>query len=325
VRRQNDGDRAKAQAERRSHAPESNEIGCDAGRRSKESGVRGPGDGESQIVPGDERSSESCVHCEINGLAQEHVEGHEKLDLVALAANLEEARTWYYVVDCATCKAAIPFKHAPEDEPILPFPMMRVRCLHCHADHTYAPDLISHRKAAAPSEIVKADRPSSDAGDGDREASRDRQEDRGIGDSGGRVILDREIDPISSSMRRDNIVIAAAVKKRATIFFLSSCLLAAGWVSQLAMDIFYPVPLAALNELRSSGPAMLLSTAYFGVVSLGLVLFIFGIGSFFVEVCGFKRKVDEFVLRIVSSRLVVGRIIVPRTGVLEKTGATEED
>jgi hypothetical protein len=204
---------------------------------------------KGQIVPDDERSSESCLHCEINDLVQEHVEGQEKFDLVALAANLEEARTWYYVVDCATCKAVIPFKHAPEDEPILPFPTMRVRCLHCHADHTYA---LSHRKAAAPSGIFKGDRPSSDAGDGDREASRDRQEDRGVGDPGGRVILDREIDPLSSSLRRDNIVIAAASKKRATIFFLSSCFFVAGWVLQLALDIFYPVPLAVLNELRSS-------------------------------------------------------------------------
>jgi hypothetical protein len=70
---------------------------------------------------------------------------------------------------------------------------------------------------------------------------------------------------------------------------------------------------------------MPLSTVYFGIVSLGVVLFIFGIGSFFIEACGFKRKVDEFVLRAFSSRLVVGRIIVPRTGVLEKTGGTEED
>jgi hypothetical protein len=273
---------------------------------------------KGQIVPDDERSSESCLHCEINDLVQEHVEGQEKFDLVALAANLEEARTWYYVVDCATCKAIIPFKHALEDEPILRFPTMRVRCLHCHTDHTYAPDLISHRKAAAPSGIFKGDRPSSDAGDGDREATRDRQEDRGVGDSGGRVILDREIDPLSSSLRRDNIVIAAVGGKRATIFFLSSCFFAAGWVSQLALDIFYPVPLAVLNELRSSGPAMLLGTAYFGTVLLGLVLFIFGMGSFFVEACGFKRKVDEFVLRIVSSRLAVGRIAVPRTGLPRK-------
>jgi hypothetical protein len=273
---------------------------------------------KGQIVPDDERSSESCLHCEINDLVQEHVEGPEKFDLVALAANLEEAGTWYYVVDCATCKAVIPFKRAPEDEPILRFPAMWVRCLHCHTHHTYAPDLISHRKAAAPSGIFKGDRPSSDAGDGDREASRDREEDRGVGDSGGRVILDREIDPLSSSLRRDNIVIAAVSGKRATIFFLSSCFFAAGWVSQLALDIFYPVPLAVLNELRLSGPAMLLGTAYFGTVLLGLVLFIFGMGSFFVEACGFKRKVGEFVLRIFSSILAVGRIAVPRIGVPRK-------
>src|ERR1700683_4711272 len=106
---------------------------------------------KDQIVPDDETSSESCPHCEIHDLVQEQVEGQEKFDLVALAPNLEEAGTWYYVVNCTTCKAVIPFKHAPEDEEILSFPTMRVRCLHCHTDHTYAPDLISHRKAAAPS------------------------------------------------------------------------------------------------------------------------------------------------------------------------------
>jgi hypothetical protein len=273
-------------------------------------------------VPEKENSSENCLHCEINDVVREHIfERLEKVDLADLAANLEEAGTWYYVVDCATCKAVIPFKHAPEDEPILRFPTMRVRCLHCHTDHTYAPDLISHRKAAAPSGIFKGDRPSSDAGDGDREASRDRQEDPGVGSSGGRAILDREIDPLSSSLRRDNIVFAAASGKRATIFFLSSCFFAAGWVSQLAVDIFYQVPLAVPNELPSSGPAMLLGTAYFCTVLLGLILFIFGIfgmGSFSVEAWGFKRKIDELVIRIFSSRLAVGRIAVPRIGVPRK-------
>jgi hypothetical protein len=133
-----------------------------------------------------------------------------------------------------------------------------------------------------------------------------------------RIVLDREIASVSSSLRRDNIAIAAVSGKRATMFFFSSCLFAAGWVSQLALDIFYPVPLAVFNELRSSGPAMLLGTAYFGTVLLGLVLFIFGIGSFFVEACGFRRKVNEFVLRILSSRLAVGRIVVPRTGLPRK-------
>jgi hypothetical protein len=45
-------------------------------------------------VPQDERSSESCLHCEINDLVQEDVEGQEKVDTPDLAANLEEAGTW---------------------------------------------------------------------------------------------------------------------------------------------------------------------------------------------------------------------------------------
>src|SRR5580704_9680371 len=73
---------------------------------------------KGQIVPDDETSSESCLRSESHDLVQEQVEGQEKFDLAALAANLEEAGTWYYVVDCATCKTVIPFKHAPEDEQI---------------------------------------------------------------------------------------------------------------------------------------------------------------------------------------------------------------
>jgi hypothetical protein len=62
--------------------------------------------------------------------------------------NLEEAGAWYYVVDCATCKEPIPFKQAPsaEDESVVRFPTMRVRCPHCRNDHTYAGDLISRRQ-----------------------------------------------------------------------------------------------------------------------------------------------------------------------------------
>jgi hypothetical protein len=210
--------------------------------------------------------------------------------LAGMTANLEEAGTWYYVVDCAICNAVVPFKHAHEDEPIVRFPTMRVRCFHCHTDHTYAADLISRRKTAAPREIFKRDRPPSHAGDGDREASRDRQEDRGVGASGGRVILNREIEPISFSLRCYNMLIVAVSGKRATIFFLSSCFFAAGWVLQLALDIFYPPRRAVLNELRLSDPAMLLESALFGTVLFGLVLFIFGIGSFFVEAFGFKRR-----------------------------------
>jgi hypothetical protein len=74
---------------------------------------------KDQMAPQDESSSESCLHREINERVQEKVEGQEKVDIADLAANSEEAGTWYYVVDCATCKAIIPFKHAPEDEPIL--------------------------------------------------------------------------------------------------------------------------------------------------------------------------------------------------------------
>ena len=44
-----------------------------------------------EVVPQDERAPESCLHCEINDLVQEHVEGLEKVDAVALAANIAES------------------------------------------------------------------------------------------------------------------------------------------------------------------------------------------------------------------------------------------
>jgi hypothetical protein len=228
------------------------------------------------MVLQEERSSESCPHCENNDLVRENAE-QEKVDIVDLAANLEEGGTWYYVVDCASCKVIIPFKYAPEDEPILRFPTMRVRCFHCHTNYMYAADLISRRKAAAPPGIFKKDPPSSGAGESDREASRDLHEDRG--GSEGRVILEHEIDLPKSTLRRDEILTAAVGGKRARIFFLSSCCFAAGWVLQLSLDIFYPVRLVAVNELHSSGLAMLLGTAYFGTVLLGFALFIFGMGT----------------------------------------------
>jgi len=149
-----------------------------------------------QMAAQDGRSSATCLHCEINDVVQKDVAGQEKADPVALAATLEEAGTWYYVVDCATCKAVVPFKYAPEGEPIVCFPTMNVRCFQCNTDHTYAADLISHRKAAAPSGISKRDRQPSHASDGDREASRDRHEDLGAGDSGGHVIIESNIEPI---------------------------------------------------------------------------------------------------------------------------------
>jgi len=248
-------------------------------------------------VPQDERSSESCLPCEIDDLVQVHFEGQENVDLAACAASLEEA--WYYVVDCATCKAVVPFKHAPEGEPIVCFPTMNVRCFQCQTDHTYAADLISHRKAAAPCGISKRDPPPSHASDGDREASLDRQEDLGAGDLGGRVIIERNIDPVSASSEWKNILNVVVSGRRATIFFLSSCFFAAGWVSHVALDIFYP----ALLELRSSGPAMLLGIAFFGTVLLRLALFVYGSGSYFVEAFGFERRLINRGFARIDSRI----------------------
>ena len=44
-----------------------------------------------EVVAEDERSSETCLHCEINDLVQEHVEGQEKVDLTDLAARMAES------------------------------------------------------------------------------------------------------------------------------------------------------------------------------------------------------------------------------------------
>jgi hypothetical protein len=46
---------------------------------------------EREVAPEDERASESCLHCEINDLVQERVERQEKVDVVALAANIAES------------------------------------------------------------------------------------------------------------------------------------------------------------------------------------------------------------------------------------------
>ena len=46
---------------------------------------------KGEIVPQDERSSESCLHCEINDLVQEYVEGQEGGDLTDLAARIAES------------------------------------------------------------------------------------------------------------------------------------------------------------------------------------------------------------------------------------------
>jgi hypothetical protein len=44
-----------------------------------------------EVVPEDERSSESCLHCEINDLVQEHVEGEETVYMAEVAARIAES------------------------------------------------------------------------------------------------------------------------------------------------------------------------------------------------------------------------------------------
>jgi hypothetical protein len=242
------------------------------------------------MVTPDEGSPESCLDCEVKELVQERVEGQEKADTAELPANLEEARTWYYVVDCATCAAVIPFKYAPEDEPILRFPTMRVRCFQCHTHHTYSADLVSRRKAVAPSEISRRGQ-MPDARDGADEASPHQQDDRNLGASGGREIVECKIDPDSSSLRRAHIGIEPVSGKRVAVFFLSSCFFAAGWVFQLLLNIFYPATLNVHSEPRLYGPALLLDSAFFGTVLFGLTFFIVGTGSLLVDRYGCMRDV----------------------------------
>jgi hypothetical protein len=42
-------------------------------------------------VPEDETSSENCLHCEINDVVREHIEGQEKVDIADLAARMAES------------------------------------------------------------------------------------------------------------------------------------------------------------------------------------------------------------------------------------------
>jgi hypothetical protein len=45
-----------------------------------------------EAVRQDERAPESCLHCEINDVVQEHVEGlEEPIDIVSLAASIAES------------------------------------------------------------------------------------------------------------------------------------------------------------------------------------------------------------------------------------------
>ena len=44
-----------------------------------------------EVVPEDERSSESCLHREINDLVEEHIEGQETVDIAEVAARMAES------------------------------------------------------------------------------------------------------------------------------------------------------------------------------------------------------------------------------------------
>ena len=44
-----------------------------------------------EVVPQDESTVESCLHCEINDIVQEHVEGHETVDIAEVAARMTES------------------------------------------------------------------------------------------------------------------------------------------------------------------------------------------------------------------------------------------
>ena len=44
-----------------------------------------------EVVPEDERSSESCLHCEINDLVEEHIGGQETVDIAEMTARMAES------------------------------------------------------------------------------------------------------------------------------------------------------------------------------------------------------------------------------------------
>jgi hypothetical protein len=44
-----------------------------------------------QVLPQHERSSENCLHCEINEVVREHIEGQENVDIADLAPRMVES------------------------------------------------------------------------------------------------------------------------------------------------------------------------------------------------------------------------------------------
>ena len=250
-----------------------------------------------QLVPQDECSSDGGLHCAIDERVVEHKQVHREVVILDPAPNSEAAGSWYYVVDCATCKAVIPFKHAPEGEPILRFPTMGVRCFQCRTVHTYASDLVSHRNVVAPREIFTGG--PAVARDAVRDAFQSQQEHHSVADTGGCGTVECKIEPDASCSRRDDVVIEAVSGKRTMIFFSSSCFFAAACLVQLALNVFHPVPLAAFDEAHSFGPTVLLDGVYFGAILCGLILFISGMRGFLVDAYSSKRDVlgkDVFAL-----------------------------
>ena len=156
-----------------------------------------------QRVPQDECSSDGGLHCAIDERVVELNQVHREVVIADPVPNSEEAGSWYYVVDCATCKAVIPFKHAPEGEPILRFPTMAVRCFQCRTVTLTRLTSFPIAKRWRRRDFQR--RTDCRAGDGDREASQDRQEDHSVADSSGCAIVECKIEPDTFSLRRDNI------------------------------------------------------------------------------------------------------------------------
>jgi hypothetical protein len=46
---------------------------------------------QREVVPEDESRSESCLHCEINDVVQEYVEGQDDVDIAELTARVAES------------------------------------------------------------------------------------------------------------------------------------------------------------------------------------------------------------------------------------------
>jgi hypothetical protein len=44
-----------------------------------------------EVVPEDESPSESCLHCEINDLVQEYIDGQDNVDVAELAGRMAES------------------------------------------------------------------------------------------------------------------------------------------------------------------------------------------------------------------------------------------